>query len=141
MPTDYEKPLIHVVDSTGNKVAVTTTMLGSGTGGANTNTIVYTEEELTSPGTTTPRQMTNFRDAAWSVKVANINTSVSIRFEGSMNNTDWFNLYGLSEDIVINSNGTFYYQKNNCNIEYIRFNFVSELGGTTAIINVITRLT
>lgn len=139
MPTDYEKPLIHVVDSTGNKVAVTTTMLDTVT--ANVNKIVYTEEELISPGITTPRQMTNFRDAAWSVKVTNINTSVSIRFEGSMNNTDWFNLYGLSEDILINSNGTFYYQKNNCNIEYIRFNFVSELGGTTAIINVITRLT
>lgn len=104
------------------------------------NSITFTETQLTAPGTTTARQLTKYRDVAWSVKVASINTSVTIRFEGSMNNVDWFNLEENNNDILLSSDGTSYYQRTNCNVEYVRFNFVSEIGGTAATINVITRL-
>jgi hypothetical protein len=68
--------------------------------------------------------------------VSNINTNVVLRAEGSLDGTNWFNLDDLDSDLTITSNGTYMMYKPTFVCLYIRINFVSESGGTSAVIDV-----
>lgn len=103
--------------------------------------IVHTETQLTAPDqTTTSRQLTGYRHAAWQIVVANINTSITLRFEGSNDNTNWSNLDTSKTDKTITANNVYEEEKTFCNFEYVRVKFVSESGGTSATIDIKTRL-
>lgn len=110
-----------------------------GSGGAITRSQVeFTEPQLTAPGTTASRSFAGYALATIQVDVASINTSVTLRIEGSNNGTTWFNMSTSSTDTVITANGPYGFQFESCP-EFVRVNFVSEVGGTSATIDVITR--
>lgn len=111
-----------------------------GGGGSGAISIVHTETLLSAPGTTTARSLSGgYTKAFVAYTVASINTSVSIRLEGSNDGSTWINL-DPSGDKTITANGTDFYQLIDVTPLNIRFNFVSEVGGTAATIQVIVRL-
>jgi hypothetical protein len=96
----------------------------------------FTETQLTAPGATTSRDARGYQYLQFLLTVANINDSIDVRVEGSPNNSTWF---PLGEDYVIRQNGndmiTFAYPQP---LNYVRLNWVSEVGGTNATLDVIT---
>lgn len=65
------------------------------------------------------------------VTVATINTNVVVRLEGSIDNT---NYAPIIADQTISANGTTVYSVGDRPVKYIRPRFVSESGGTTAVV-------
>lgn len=113
---------------------------GGGGGSSGAISVVYTETLLSAPGSTDARSLSGgYTKAFVSYTVANINTSVTIRLEGSNDGVTWINL-DPSGDKTIAINGTDFYQLIDVTPLNIRFTFVSEVGGTAATIQVITRL-
>lgn len=117
---------------------------GSGSSSTSTNPIIkkyqieFEEAPLTQPGTTLARDINGCVFGLIQVDITNINTSVTIRIEASNNNTTWFNLNSLDTNTTITSNKSEVFRFNDCP-RYVRVNFVSEMGGTNAIINVFMR--
>ena len=66
--------------------------------------------------------------------VAAINTSVTVKAEGSLDNTNWFNLDSQDATTTKIANDT-YGMVFEGQIAYIRFTFVSEVGGTNVTID------
>jgi len=103
----------------------------------------YAETQLTSPTTTPPRSVVGYTKAVVSFKVTNVNTSVTLRVElsnvGGTSDSDWDNADPLNQDILITQNGTKVFVFDGC-AKYVRTRFVSESGGTDALINTIIRL-
>jgi hypothetical protein len=113
---------------------------GGGGGSSGAISVVYTETLLSTPGSTDARSLSGgYTKAFVSYTVANINTSVTVRLEGSNDGVTWINL-DPSGDKTIAANGTDFYQLIDVTPLNIRFTFVSEVGGTAATIQVITRL-
>lgn len=94
-------------------------------------------QSLTSPGTGNSFSFYGMNNLICSYQVANINTSIVVRLEHSLDAVNWSNTD--SEDTIITSNGLYSFNLNNFNLDnmFIRFNFVSETGGTAATINII----
>lgn len=102
--------------------------------------VKHVESQLTAPSTSTnSRNMDGFNRAFITATVANINTNVVLRIEGSNDNSNWVNLNASDADTTITANGTYGFQYVGCP-QHIRTTFVSESGGTSATVNVITRL-
>ena len=100
---------------------------------------MHNESQLSAPGSTSSRNMNGFNRAFITATVANINTNVVLRIEGSNDNSNWVNLNASDADTTITANGTYGFQYVGCP-QHIRTTFVSESGGTSATVNVITRL-
>lgn len=66
--------------------------------------------------------------------VANIDTNVVVRIEGTIDGIDAFNLNTSGIDTTLTANGTYGF-KYTGSLTGIRVNFVSESGGTAATIN------
>jgi hypothetical protein len=90
--------------------------------------------------TTPPNEVTEwvptrwFTDLLFAVTLANKNASATIRMEGSLDGSAAFNL-DPTGDTVLLANGTTYYQIA-LRVPYVRFVFVSELGGADATLDV-----
>jgi len=106
--------------------------------GANaTATIVdggYTFSQFTAPETTVAVNVRNEIAHTFQFKVAAINTSVTVRVQGSLDGTNWFNLDSNDADYTVTANGT-YGLKSTARIKFARFMFVSEVGGVAATID------
>ena len=94
------------------------------------------ETQLTAPGTTTARDVSLFRNITVSYTIASINTSVTTRLEGSTDGSNWFNLDPGESNTTVTTNGTFAFILSNVALHRIRLNFISEVGGTAATIDV-----
>jgi len=92
--------------------------------------------QLTAPGSTVAVEVSNYHHYTFQVTVAAIDTTVTVRAEGSLDNTVWFNLDDTRTDLVIAANGTYSMRASNRKCKHIRFTFVSEVGGTAATIDV-----
>jgi hypothetical protein len=96
----------------------------------------FTETQLTAPGATTGRDARGYQYLQFLLTVANINDSISVVPETSVDNTNWF---PLGETYVIGVNGTdvigFAYPQP---LQYVRLNWTAESGGTSATLDVIT---
>lgn len=68
--------------------------------------------------------------------IAGISTNVVVKAEGSLDNSNWFNLDDSGNNTTHTSDGTFQMHKENTPVTYLRFTMVSESGGTAATINV-----
>lgn len=90
--------------------------------------------QLTAPGVTSAFSMVGYKHATVSVTVATINTSVTLRVEGSLDGTNWFNLSANDTDTTYTANGTYGFVVE-ATVDNIRLNFVSEAGGTAATVN------
>ncbi len=92
--------------------------------------------QLTAAGSTTAVNIQEKNSYTFQVVVAAINTSVTVRVEGSLDNTSWFNMADDATDTTYAANGTYQLSKSGVKVKYVRFTFVSEVGGTAATIDV-----
>ncbi len=67
------------------------------------------------------------------VTVANVDTNVVVRLEGSFDGANWFNLAEDGSDLTITADGT-YAIFSRVHARYVRGRFVSESGGTNATV-------
>lgn len=99
-------------------------------------TITFTQ--LTAAGSTDSVKVLGVKSFTFAYTVASINTSVTVRAEGSLNDSNWFNLDIDDSNTIETANGTYAFQYGgNGELAYTRFTFVSEVGGTAATIDVV----
>lgn len=106
------------------------------------DTLFFYPTALTSAGTTTTctvaeRDGSASVDIVFQVTVASIGTNVVVRFEGSLDGTNFFNLDSLG-DTTITANGTTGYSIQNCPLKAVRGRLVSISGGTPSVTFVIS---
>ena len=87
---------------------------------------------LTAAGTTNSIKV-NAQAVTFAVTVSSIGTNVVIRLEGSLDDTNFFNLKEDETDITITANGTRGFALNGCPVEYVRLRLVSLSGGTPTV--------
>ena len=93
---------------------------------------VETLTTLTAAGTTSS-VLSAGAAVCFQVTVTDIGTNVVIRFEGSLDNTNFFNLDQGGADTTITANGTYGYALNGCPVKYLRLRLVSLSGGTPSV--------
>jgi hypothetical protein len=91
-------------------------------------------QTLSAPGASTAIDSTPYSRIIIWYTVASVDTSVTLRVEGSGDGTNWANLDSLGEDTVITANGSYYFILDNVPAFRVRFNFVSEAGGAAATV-------
>ena len=72
-------------------------------------------------------------DICFQVVVSSISANVVIRFEGSLDDTNFFNLDQSNSDTTITANGTYGFALNGCPVRYLRLRLVSISGGTPSV--------
>ena len=97
---------------------------------------VATLETLTAAGTTSA-QKTAGADLTFQATVSSIGTNVVIRFEGSLDGTNYFNLNSSNSDTTITGNGTYGFSLSGCPVLYVRLRLVSVSGGTPSVATVV----
>lgn len=98
-------------------------------------TLVKTFPELTAPGVTEAVDVlvANYlstRNYTLSVTVTNIDTSVVVRLDGSIDGVN----YGPLISNTITENGTYLYYVNGFPVGFVRGNFLKETGGSNAAV-------
>lgn len=98
-------------------------------------TLVKTFPELTAPGVTEAVDVlvANYlstRNYTLSVTVTNIDTSVVVRLDGSIDGVN----YGPLISNTITENGTYLYYVNGFPVGFVRGNFLKETGGSNAVV-------
>lgn len=101
------------------------------------DTLFYNAGTLTAPGTTTAVEVYSnnkfsTKNYALVVTVANIDTNVVVRLDGSIDGTN----YGALISNTITANGTYVYNISGCPMKFLRGNFLSETGGTAATVTI-----
>tara|TARA_Y100000004_G_scaffold155327_1_gene179859 strand:- start:1430 stop:1762 length:333 start_codon:yes stop_codon:yes gene_type:complete len=67
------------------------------------------------------------------ITVSSIGTNVKFRLEGSLDDTNFFNLDDEEQDIQVTADGTYGYCLNGCPTKYVRVRLVSISGGTPTL--------
>ena len=96
-----------------------------------------TLDTLTAVGVTENGLSYGAQAITYQVTVASIATSVVIRFEGSLNGVDYFNLNQDDADYTILTNGTTGYCLSGCPVNYARLRLVTINGGSPSVATVI----
>lgn len=105
------------------------------------DTLFFSPAALTSTGVTTSCSVAELdgsaaTDFVFQVTVANVSTNVVVRFEGSLDGTNFFALQ--SPDTTITSNGTTGYFFSGRPLKFVRGNLVTITGGTPSVTFVIS---
>ena len=99
-------------------------------------TITFTQ--LIAAGSTDSVKVIGCKNFAYQYTIAAINTNVIVRAEGSLDNSNWFNLDIDDVNTTQTANGAYAFQYDgDGEIAYTRFTWVSEAGGTAATIDVV----
>jgi hypothetical protein len=98
-------------------------------------TVFFAPPTLSSPGVTEAYEVYTInylstRNYTLMVTVANIDTNVVVRLEGSLNGTD----YGAMISNTITVNGTYAYNITGFPVKKIRANFLQRVGGNNATV-------
>ena len=98
-------------------------------------TVFFAPPTLLSPGVTESYEVYTInylstRNYTLIVTVANIDTNVVVRLEGSLNGTD----YGAMISNTITVNGTYAYNVTGFPVKKIRANFLQRVGGNNATV-------
>ena len=96
--------------------------------------IISTLGTLTSAGVTDFANSSESDNAVFQITVTSIGTNVVVRFEGSLDATNWFNLDSNNVDTTITANGTYGYSMMQAPVVYMRGRLVSLSGGTPSIV-------
>lgn len=101
--------------------------------------------QLTAPGDTVEVNVENYDIFGYSFTVASIDTNVIVNLEGTIDGTNFFEVSLDSTAVVggayttnrvtITANGTYHIFARNQKMAQVRFNWVSESGGTAATID------
>lgn len=89
-------------------------------------------DDLTAAGVTSSVELYSAA-VTFAVTVASIGTNVVIRVEGSLDDTNWFNLDQNETDTTLTANGTYGYALSGCPVKYLRLRLVSLSGGTPTV--------
>lgn len=89
-------------------------------------------DTLTSAGVTSSVQ-TAGNDLLFQLTLTGIGTNVVVRFEGSLDDTSFFNLNESELDTTLTANGTRGFALNGCPTKYVRLRLVSFSGGTPSV--------
>ena len=90
---------------------------------------------LTAAGTTAAVEVAS-NAVTYQVTLTGIGTNVVVRFEGSLDNTNFFNLDQSNLDTTLTANGTYGFALNGCPVKYIRLRLVSLSGGSPSVATV-----
>ena len=71
------------------------------------------------------------------VTASGVGTNVVIRLEGSLDDTNYFNLSSSNSDTTITGNGTYGFSLSGCPVLYVRLRLVSFSGGTPSVATVL----
>lgn len=98
-------------------------------------TVFFNFPALTSPGVTDAVDVYTInylstRNYTLIATVTNINTSVVVRLDGSIDGTN----FGALISNTITQNGTYAYNVGGFPVKKLRANFLQEVGGTTAVV-------
>lgn len=93
---------------------------------------IHEFSDLTTPSVTDSTKTAGV-NLAFQITVASIGTSVTIRLEGSLDNTNFFNLDESESDTDLTANGTFGYALAGCPVKYVRVRLVSIDGGSPTV--------
>ena len=93
---------------------------------------VSTLDSLTSAGVTSSVQTAGV-NLTFQVTVSSIGTNVVVRFEGSLDDTNFANLDEDAEDTTITANGTTIYSLSGTPVKFIRVRLVSLSGGSPTV--------
>jgi hypothetical protein len=96
--------------------------------------LVSTLGTLTSAGVTDFASTDRADNAVFQVTVTSISTNVVVRFEGSLDATNWFNLDANNADSTILNNGTYAYSVMQAPIPFVRGRLVSVSGGSPSVV-------
>jgi hypothetical protein len=91
--------------------------------------------QLTAAGSTAATNIRNYKNLTWQIILANKDTSVDVRVEGSHDGTNWFNMDDAGTDTQYTANGTYSLRASDRAVEFTRFTFVSEVGGAAATLD------
>lgn len=91
---------------------------------------------LTAAGTTSSVEV-NAHAVTFQVTVSDIGTNVVVRFEGSLDDTNFFNLDEDATDTTITANGTTGYSLSGTPVTHVRLRLVSLSGGTPTVATVV----
>lgn len=133
-----------VTGGTGGNGGTSAATIASGVNQSNLNTLAIApinhSETLNSPSVGTARDFNGFNTVICSYTIATINNSVTVRLEGRLTtSSDWVNLDPSEVDTTKNANGTYGLLIRDLSLDAVRFNFVSEVGGTNATIATVLR--
>ena len=93
---------------------------------------IHEFSDLTAPGVTGSAETAGV-NLAFQITVANIGTSVSIKLEGSLDDTNFFNLDESESSADLTANGTYGYALAGCPVKYVRVRLVSIDGGSPTV--------
>lgn len=91
---------------------------------------------LNAVGVTAAQQVTG-ANMTFQVTVSSIGTNVVVRFEGSLDGTNYFNLSSSNTDTTLTANGTYGFALSGCPVQYARLRLVSVSGGTPSVATMI----
>ena len=94
---------------------------------------------LTAAGTTQSLKV-NAQAVSFQVTVSSIGTNVVLRFEGSLDGTNFANLDENANDTTITADGTTIYSLSGTPVEHVRVRLVSLSGGTPTVATVVGAL-
>jgi hypothetical protein len=94
---------------------------------------------LTGTGVTASVKV-NASEITFQVTTTSISTNVVVRFEGSLDDTNYFNLNDEGIDSTITTNSTTGYSLTGTPVEYVRLRLVSISGGTPTVATVVGAL-
>ena len=96
--------------------------------------IVTTLGTLTAAGTTDFQALGPQDNIVFQVTVSSIGTNVVLRFEGSLDATNWFNLDSVEADTTLTANRTTAYAVTQAPVPYVRGRLVSLTGGSPSVV-------
>ena len=114
--------------------------------GSGVHSIQKVFTQLIATGLTSALKVTGMKNHTFQVKVAAINTNVIVEVQGSNDGTIFFPLtmdntatatFAITSNrATITGNGNFHLRVQNTSLHSVRFNFVSESGGSAATLDV-----
>lgn len=87
---------------------------------------------LTAVGVTNSQATTGV-NLCFQIVLSSVGTDVDIRLEGSLDDTNFFNLDETEQDTTLTANGTYGYALNGCPVKFVRVRLVSITGGTPTV--------
>ena len=96
----------------------------------------FAPEVLTAPGNGTTLDVSDYRSFVVQYDITNIDTSVTVRIEGSNDSSTFFNLSENGDTTKTANNTHSFISPPFISLRYLRFVFVSETGGTNANITI-----
>ena len=97
--------------------------------------VEQTFTQLTAPGNTAEVNVNAINNHVFQVKLANKDTNVDVNIEGSLDGTNFFVI--KASDVQYTTNGNYFITETDLQVKFIRFSFVSEIGGTAATLDVV----